>query len=107
MDCSQHITGTYQTAFLDTHCRQVTINGDIASMTYQHIGQAIILEDSRNFTVKDSTGIGTRLSFNIHSLIVQLHITKSFHLILSIMSYHHVWSGNWHWEDSFIFLKVT
>ena len=107
MDFSQHITGTYQATFLNTYSRQVTINGNITSMTYQHISQANVLEDSRHLTIKNSTGIGSRLSFDIHSLIIQFHITKPLHLILSIMSHHHIWSGNWHGKNTFIFLKAT
>ena len=45
MDFAQHIAGTYQATFLDPYGRQVTIYGNIASMTYQHVGQPVVLED--------------------------------------------------------------
>lgn len=52
MHFAQHIASTYQTPFLHTHRRQIAIHRNITSMAYQHIGQSIVLENSRHLTIK-------------------------------------------------------
>lgn len=76
-------------------------------MTHQYIVQAIILENSRNFSIKNGACLCSRFTFDINPFIIQLHITQTIYGILSVMADNHVWAGNGNRQNTSITFKTT
>ena len=76
-------------------------------MTHQYIVQAIILENSRNFSIKNGACLCSRFTFDINPFIIQLHITQTIYDILSVMADNHVWAGNGNRQNTSITFKTT
>ena len=62
---------------------QITVDGDIAAVTYHDDHGAAKAEYATHLTVEDATSLSTSLASNIDSLIVERHVLQTFHIILS------------------------
>lgn len=106
-DCAENVTGLYLLTLLDNGAGEIAIHGYIGSMTHQDIPRTCKLEDTRDHSIKDYTGSGTRTPHIIDALVVQLNILHARHIIESEATGHYILPCDRHWETALILNEGT
>ena len=87
-DLSDDLTGRNLISRLDINPVQVTIDGEVITMTDNHrIVEAGDGEDTGNDTVEDGTGLGTRIRQDIDSVVVGTNMFEGGMLMLSELTH--------------------
>lgn len=91
----------------DNHGRQITIHGDVGSVTNQHVLGAAKSKDCCHNAIEHTACTGTGLTGIIHALVIQRHMTQTFHSVLSKMSSNAIRTGQRHRQTPAISFEIT
>ena len=75
-------------------------------MTEHHDILPAIHEHLRNSSIKHGTCLCTSLSANVYTLVVELHIPQSSHVVSAVMTYHTIRARYRHWQTSLVGSEV-
>ena len=86
---------------------QITVDADIAAVTYHDHHATAKAEHSTYLTIEDATRLGTGTALDIDTLVVECHIAKTFHVILAKMADDTIAAGNGHGQTTAITLEAA
>ena len=106
IDGAKDLAGGDIVALLDVALGEVAIDGDVGAMTDEDIEEAIELEHSGYLAVEDGTGLGSWLALDIDAFVVERHIAKTCHIVLTIMAHYNIRGGDGHRQLTSVTGKV-
>ena len=68
---------------------------------------AIMVTHNLRFAVEYGTRLCSGAAFDIHSLVVNLHMLQSGHIMTPIMAHHHIAARNGHRKTALVLLKAS
>ena len=89
-DGTENLLGGYIIALLNIGLREVTIDGDVGAVANEDIEESVELEDSSHLAVEDGTSLGSGLTLNVYTLIVEGNIAQASYIVLSVTAYDDV-----------------
>ena len=107
LHCAQDITCSHLLSLSHDDRREVAIDADVTAVTNKHILVATKLEDSRHHAVKDGAGTCSRLAHVVGTLVVELHITQTRHVILAKAVAYHVLAGDGNRQAALVLHEVA
>ena len=104
---SQMLGGGYTLTATDGHIGQIVVDGIVVAVTDDDGIRSAKVGHRDHFTREDATGLGSLMTGEVDTLIVQLHPAQTSYIVGSVTAGDGVSTGNRHRQTATVFLEIV